>query len=87
MRRSAAKCVLVGPGSARFVRGRDDPSSLAAGQHVHQLGHLLALLAGIAAGDGVLDAMGDVVAQDLLLDHAGKSTHLALDAAQALAAR
>src|SRR4051794_28691766 len=38
--------------------------------HRHQLRDLLALVRFVAAGDGVLDAMGDVVLQDLFLDTA-----------------
>src|SRR5207244_10604469 len=88
----------------------DRTLALAATENIHQLGHLLALLGGVAAGNGVLDAVGHVIAQDLLLDaperrphrrdlrddidavaivldHAREPSHLAFDAAQALAAR
>jgi hypothetical protein len=43
------------------VRAADD---------VHQLGDLAALVGLVARGDGMLDAMGDMVAQDFLLDPA-----------------
>ena len=37
-------------------------------EHIHELGDFLTLLVGIAADDGVLDTMPDVVAKDFLLD-------------------
>jgi hypothetical protein len=37
--------------------------TLRARQDVHQLGHLAPLLLRVTAGDGVLDAMGDVILQ------------------------
>src|SRR4051812_40999499 len=50
-------------------------SSIAAPEHVHQLGDFRALLLGIAAGDRVLDAMPDVVLQHQLLDPAQGRPH------------
>src|SRR5215510_13694302 len=51
------------------------PSPARPAQHVHQLGDLAALLALVAGRDRVLDAVRDVVAQDLLLDPAQRSAH------------
>src|SRR5262249_59704518 len=45
-----------------------DLSARRAGEDLHELGDLAALLAGVAAGDGALDAMADMVAQHLVLD-------------------
>ncbi len=45
--------------------------------HVHQFGDLAALVGLVAARDRVLDAMGDVVAQDFLLDPAQRGAHRA----------
>ena len=54
-----------------------DASRSAAGSrhYVHQLGDLGALLRLVAAGDSVLDAMRDVVAQDLLLNLPESGAH------------
>ena len=43
-------------------------STRGAAENIHKLGNLAPLLGGVAADDGVLDAMGDVLSQDLLLD-------------------
>src|SRR5262249_46248505 len=51
------------------------PSPAPPAQHVHQLGDLLALLALVAGRDRVLDAVADMVAQDLLLDAAQRGAH------------
>ncbi len=82
-------------------------SAAGAAEHVDQLGDLLPLLALIAGGDRVLDAVRDVVAQHLfldlaergpyrrdlrddvdtvpiVLDHAGNTPHLPLDADETL---
>jgi hypothetical protein len=40
------------------------PSSIGAADHVHQFRDLAALVGLVAGRDRVLDAMGDVVAQD-----------------------
>jgi hypothetical protein len=50
-------------------------SAIGPAEHFHQLGHLLTLLARVAARDRVLDAMGNVIAEHLLLDLAQGSAH------------
>jgi hypothetical protein len=50
-------------------------SPLGPRQHVHQLGHLAPLLVGVAARDCVLDAMRDVIAQNLFLDAPERGAH------------
>jgi hypothetical protein len=40
----------------------------------HQFGDLVALVRLVAAGDGALDAMADVIAQDLFLDPPQRGT-------------
>ncbi len=55
-------------------RGRSDSFrfnlslSVGAANHIHEFGDLAALIGLVAGGDRMLDAMGDVVAQDFLLD-------------------
>src|SRR5258708_492182 len=44
-------------------------------EHVHELGHLLPLLLGVAALDGVFDTMRDVVLQHLFLDPLQSRAH------------
>ena len=44
-------------------------------KNVHDLGDLLALVVFVAASDRVLDAMSDVIAQDLLLGAAERSPY------------
>src|SRR5712671_4716967 len=46
------------------------PSSIGAAYHIHQFRDLAALVGLVARGNRVLDAMGDMVAQDFLLDPA-----------------
>jgi hypothetical protein len=41
---------------------------LRATKHFHQLGDFLALLAGVTAGDGVLDAVAHVITKDFFLN-------------------
>lgn len=49
--------------------GEITPTSAArAAEHLHELGNLLALLIRVTARNRVLDAMRDVIVQDLLLD-------------------
>src|SRR5262249_24197922 len=48
--------------------GRSKPALPRTLEHVQELPHLLALLGGGAALDGVVDAVGDVVGQHLVLD-------------------
>src|ERR1700723_2664889 len=45
-------------------------SPLGAADHIHQFSNLAALIGLVAGHDSVLDAMGDMVAQDLLLNTA-----------------
>jgi hypothetical protein len=52
-----------------------DVLPIGASDDVHQLSHLLPLLRAVAAGDGVLDAVSDVLAQHLLLDLPEGSAH------------
>src|SRR6266851_1593080 len=49
--------------------------AIAAAQHIDELAHLLALLALVAAGDGVLDAMRDVILEDFLLRPPQRRAH------------
>ena len=57
------RCVLGGHICPGFSRGRSR-------ENVHQLGDLPALIGSIAALNGVLDAMGYVIAQHFFLDAA-----------------
>ena len=50
--------------------GVREKSSIGAADHVHQFRDLAALVGLVAGRDRVLDAMGDVIAQDFLLDPA-----------------
>lgn len=54
-------------------RVRGSNLALGARKDFHQFGHLLTLLIGIATGDGMLDAMGNVIAQHFVLDPAQSS--------------
>jgi hypothetical protein len=47
-------------------RGVPRPSHLA--EHAHQFADFLTLLGAVAGGNGVFDAMGDMVLEDLFLD-------------------
>jgi hypothetical protein len=49
--------------------------AIGAGDDVHQLRDLLALIGAVAGDDRVLDAMGDVIAQDLLLGAPQRGAH------------
>src|SRR5690348_13608980 len=97
-------------GSRRAPAERSSPCGQSPPRPAHdvdEFGHLAPLVGLVAGRDGVLDAMRDVLAQDLLLDaaqrrahgadlrddvdavaivldHARKPAHLALDAAQPL---
>lgn len=76
-------------------------------EHFHQFRNLPPLIVLVAAGNGLLDAVGNVIVQDflfnpaqrcahggdlgddidtvaVLLNHAGKASHLAFDAVEAL---
>ena len=59
----------------RPVFGAIAPLARGAGQDVHQLRNLAALIGRIAACDRVFDAVGDVVAEHLFLDAAQSSPH------------
>jgi len=50
-------------------------SASRAAQHVHELGDLTALLSLVTAGNGILDAIGNMVAQDFLLHPAQRGVH------------
>src|SRR5258708_17529561 len=52
-----------------------DRLALGAAHDVHQLFDLSPLIGLVAGGDGMLDAMGDVIAQDLLLDAPKRGPH------------
>lgn len=49
-----------------------------AADHVHQFGDLATLVGLVAGRNRVLDAMGDMVAQDFLLDPAQRSFRAAI---------
>ncbi len=55
------------------IDGRTLP--VGAAEDVHDLGDLAALVGAVAAQDGVLDAMGDVIAEDFLLGAAERRPH------------
>ena len=44
-------------------------------QHIDQLVHLAALLTAVTVGDRVLDAVADMILQNLLLDPPQRSAH------------
>ncbi len=46
-----------------------------AAKHIHDFSDLAPLVVLVAAGDGVLDAMGDVIAENLLLGPAQRRAH------------
>src|SRR5712671_5543504 len=50
--------------------GNEGWLSVGAANHIHEFGDLAALIGLVAGGDRMLDAVGDVVAQDFLLDPA-----------------
>jgi hypothetical protein len=59
-----------------YVRAQCDViSAVGARQHVDQLVHFAALLTAVAAGDRVLDAVADMILQNLLLDSPQRSAH------------
>src|SRR5215813_7624783 len=66
-------------GAASRASQSSSPSPVAlavrAADHIHQFPDLLPLVGLVAAGDGVLDAMGHMVAQHLLLDAAERGAH------------
>ncbi|CAN1723238.1 protein of unknown function [Hyphomicrobium sp. 1Nfss2.1] len=53
----------------------DHSSALGARKNFHQLGHLLTLLIGVPAGDGMLDAVRHVIPQHLFLDPSQRRPH------------
>jgi P-type Cu+ transporter len=57
-------------GALRSIRGTKFALSVGAADHVHEFRDLAALIGLVARRDRVLDAMGDMVAQDFLLDPA-----------------
>ena len=58
------------------VRAQSDLTSAAGPrQHIDQLVDLAALLTAVAAGDRVLDAVADMILQNLLLDPPQRSAH------------
>src|ERR1043166_9928895 len=61
------------PLSRASIRATNSP--LRPPHHVHQLGDLAPLIGLVARGDRVLDAMGDVVAQDFLLGAAQRRAY------------
>src|SRR5215813_4388895 len=66
-------------GAASRASQSSSPSPVAlavrAADHIHQFRDLLPLIGLVTAGDGMLDAMGDMVAQHLLLDAAERGAH------------
>ena len=56
--------------AADVVVQKSETLAIGAPDHVHQLGDLAALVGLVAGLDGVLDAMGDMVTKDFLLDAA-----------------
>ena len=59
----------------RLTGRQRTPLPLRPSDHRHQLRDLLALVGFVAARDCVLDAMGDVVLQNLFLDPAQRGAH------------
>src|SRR5262245_1109619 len=58
-----------------FRAPNDVTSTMGSRQHVDQLVHFAALLTTVAAGDRVLDAVPDMILQNLLLDPPQGSAH------------
>ena len=44
-------------------------------EEIHQFGHFSALISFVARGDGVLDTMGDMIAQDVVFDAVQRSLY------------
>src|SRR5215831_6089384 len=62
-------------GMARGCVNWPDSLALGAAHDVHQLFDLSALIGLVAGGDRMLHAMGDVIAQDLLLEAPKRGAH------------
>src|SRR5688572_25278078 len=58
-----------------YARSRNRASPLRPPYNLHQLGDLLPLIGLVAGADRELDAMGDVLAQNLFLDPAQRRAH------------